>query len=108
MLGTQVGPYSIVRELGAGAMGAVYEAHHAQLGRRVALKVLKRESAGSPEMLTRFFNEARAVNGLSQPLPSYLRLTCGLMNGLRRNGAGPSLRESDSDVSPTPNHLSSR
>lgn len=67
MVGTRIGAYSIVRELGAGGMGTVYEALHVQLGRRVALKVLKAEVASSPEMLTRFFNEARAVNHVEHP-----------------------------------------
>lgn len=67
MVGTQVGPYEIVREIGAGGMGAVYEALHVQLGRKVALKVLKPEIASSTDMLTRFFNEARAVNHVDHP-----------------------------------------
>ena len=67
MIGTRVGAYAIVRELGVGGMGTVYEALHIQLGRKVALKVLKPEVASSPEMLTRFFNEARAVNHVDHP-----------------------------------------
>src|SRR4051812_42277962 len=67
MVGTQVGPYEIVREIGVGGMGAVYEALHVQLGRKVALKVLKPEIARSADMLTRFFNEARAVNHVDHP-----------------------------------------
>lgn len=67
MIGTRVGAYAIMRELGVGGMGTVYEALHVQLGRKVALKVLKREVASSPEMLTRFFNEARAVNHVDHP-----------------------------------------
>ena len=67
MVGTQVGQYAIVRELGGGSMGTVYEAKHLQLGGRAAIKVLKPELASSPETLTRFFNEAKAVNHIDHP-----------------------------------------
>lgn len=67
MIGTQVGQYTIVRELGGGSMGTVYEAQHMQLGGRVAIKVLRPELASSPETLQRFFNEARAVNRIEHP-----------------------------------------
>jgi serine/threonine protein kinase len=52
--------YRIERELGRGAMGVVYEATHADLGRKVALKVLDRELGGT-EARGRFVAEARAV-----------------------------------------------
>ncbi len=52
--------YRIERELGRGAMGVVYEATHTDLGRKVALKVLDCELAGS-EARGRFVAEARAV-----------------------------------------------
>jgi len=48
-------------------MGAVYEALHEQLGRRVAIKVLHWQHARSQEVLARFFNEARAVNLINHP-----------------------------------------
>ncbi len=61
-LGTQVARYRIVRLLGEGGMGRVYLAVHPDIGSRVAIKVLSAESAGSPELVQRFFDEARAVN----------------------------------------------
>jgi serine/threonine-protein kinase len=61
-IGQQIGNYRIVRQLGAGGMGVVYEAEHPLLGKRVALKVIHRELAQNHEVVTRFFNEARAVN----------------------------------------------
>jgi serine/threonine-protein kinase len=59
--------YRILRELGRGAMGVVFEAHHVDLGRVVALKVLPRERCKSPELETRFRREARAIARLKHP-----------------------------------------
>lgn len=55
------GKYRIVRELGRGGMGVVYEAAHEQIRRRVALKVLHPEVAASPDAVARFQQEARAA-----------------------------------------------
>ncbi|HNN94493.1 MAG TPA: protein kinase [Pseudomonadota bacterium] len=63
----RVGPYQIVRQLGAGGMGLVYEGVHESIARRVAIKVLLAEFAKNPEITTRFFNEARAVNLIDHP-----------------------------------------
>jgi serine/threonine-protein kinase len=66
-----IGRYRIVRELGRGAMGVVYEAEDPLLGRRVALKTIHRGLIADPsaaEMFEqRFFAEARAAAGLSHP-----------------------------------------
>lgn len=59
--------YRILRELGQGAMGIVYEAEHVELGRRVALKVLAPEHATSKAFTQRFRREARAMSRLSHP-----------------------------------------
>lgn len=63
----QIGPYSIVRLLSEGGMGAVYEAIQHPIERRVALKVLLPHHAKSQDALQRFFNEARAVNLIEHP-----------------------------------------
>ena len=55
--GTELGRYRITAFLGAGGMGEVYKAHDATLDRPVALKFLK---GAEPEMVQRFFREARA------------------------------------------------
>jgi len=60
-LGSTVGNYRVVRKLGSGAMGAVYLAEHPVIGKKVALKVIHEDLAENAEMVSRFFNEARAV-----------------------------------------------
>src|SRR5215468_3297753 len=57
----QVGDYRILCEIGRGGMGVVYEAEQQALGRRVALKVLPRTSAGDGSAQIRFLREAKAA-----------------------------------------------
>jgi serine/threonine-protein kinase len=64
---TQIGSYVVQRLLGEGGMGTVYEGIHQQLGRRVAIKILSSSFARRPEIVARFFNEARAVNLIQHP-----------------------------------------
>src|SRR5262245_44665171 len=59
----RLGEYRIVREIGRGGMGVVYEAVQESLGRRVALKVLPPDRGDGP-FLERFRREARAAAGL--------------------------------------------
>ena len=56
-----LGDYRIVREIGRGGMGVVYEAMQLSLGRRVALKILPLAAALDPKHLQRFKNEAQAA-----------------------------------------------
>jgi serine/threonine protein kinase/tetratricopeptide (TPR) repeat protein len=58
---TQLGPYRIVKAIGRGGMGEVYEARDTRLGRRVAIKVV------SGDFSDRFLREARAVGSISHP-----------------------------------------
>jgi serine/threonine protein kinase/Flp pilus assembly protein TadD len=62
--GAPLGDFRIVREVGRGGMGIVYEAEQISLGRRVALKVLPFAATMDPRQLQRFHNEARAAAGL--------------------------------------------
>lgn len=59
--------YTIVRELGRGGMGVVYHAHHHQLNRDVALKVLSDAAARNPERWLRLQKEAEAAARLQHP-----------------------------------------
>jgi Tol biopolymer transport system component len=65
--GSRVGPYEIVRPIGAGGMGEVYRARDARLGRDVAVKVLPEALARDPDRLRRFEKEARAAGLLQHP-----------------------------------------
>lgn len=65
--GATIGPYQIVRQLGAGGMGDVYLARDSRLGRSAALKVLPDFFAKDNERMRRFHQEARAASALSHP-----------------------------------------
>lgn len=62
LIGRTVGSYQIVKLLGKGGMGAVYQAEHPVIGSRVAIKFLHPQFASDRKIVDRFFNEARAVN----------------------------------------------
>ena len=59
--GGRLGDYRLLREIGRGGMGVVYEAEQVSLGRRVALKILPRETSADARRLQRFQREARAA-----------------------------------------------
>ena len=63
----QLGKYRIVRELGRGGMGVVYEAEDVELKRRVALKLLALPPGAPPGLRERFLREAQAAARLSHP-----------------------------------------
>jgi serine/threonine protein kinase len=65
--GARLGKYEIRRLLGAGGMGAVYEAHHTEIGKRVAIKVLAHELAAAPGARTRFLREAQLTSKINHP-----------------------------------------
>lgn len=68
---SRLGRYLIVRELGKGAMGVVYEGLDPNIGRRVAIKTARRDvlaaSGMMDEMMQRFLREARAAGALNHP-----------------------------------------
>ena len=63
----ELGSYRLLKKLGAGGMGVVYEAEHRLLGRRVAIKVIRSELAEDASFSRRFLLEARAIAALDDP-----------------------------------------
>ncbi|MCC6746773.1 MAG: serine/threonine protein kinase [Deltaproteobacteria bacterium] len=59
--------YAVIRRLGAGAMGAVYEVRHLRLGKRFAMKVIRGELAQTAEFAARFEREALSTSRLEHP-----------------------------------------
>jgi len=61
----EIGEYEVVNKLGQGGMGAVFEAVHVKLGRKVALKVLNRKLTDNPNALARFQREAKSAAAMN-------------------------------------------
>ena len=67
MVGENIGSYRILSQIGAGAMGEVYLAEHRHLLRKAAVKILSRDLVDRPDLLERFFVEARATSVIEHP-----------------------------------------
>src|SRR6188508_1001150 len=63
----KIGDFEVVREIGRGGMGVVYEAHQISLNRRVALKVLLGIGRSNPQAVERFRREASSAARLTHP-----------------------------------------
>ena len=103
--GEQIGPYRIIREIGGGGMGVVYEAADDALDRTVALKLISPHLAADPAFRARFTREAQTLAALDSPqvvhvyahgdVDGRLYLATQLVPGgdlgamLRRHGAPP-------------------
>ncbi len=62
-----IGNYRLVRLLGEGGMGMVFEAVHDGVGGKAAIKILRPEISMQANLAARFFNEARAANAINIP-----------------------------------------
>ncbi|MDI7260480.1 MAG: protein kinase [Thermodesulfobacteriota bacterium] len=67
MKGDGFGRYQMIRELGRGSMGVVYQGRDPQIDRLVALKVLRQDRITSEAFVLRFLKEAKAIGRLSHP-----------------------------------------
>ena len=68
--GTELGRYKLVRLIGAGGMGQVYQATDTRLDRTVAIKVLPSDVASNPDVRVRFEREARTISQRVKPILS--------------------------------------
>src|SRR5882672_5400750 len=65
--GARLGPYEVIKPVGAGGMGEVYHARDTRLDRDVAIKVLPENFSSDSKLRERFEREARAISSLNHP-----------------------------------------
>ncbi|MBK8255927.1 MAG: SUMF1/EgtB/PvdO family nonheme iron enzyme [Polyangiaceae bacterium] len=75
-VGSMVGPYRLVREIGRGGMGVVFEGVHSEIGQRVAVKLLLPSGSSKPSSTKRFLGEAKALSRVAHPGLVHV-LACG-------------------------------
>ncbi len=68
----EIGPYRLIRQLGQGGMGSVYEAIHNQTGQSVALKLLNPSLRGTEESVQRFRRESQIAASLNHPRSTFV------------------------------------
>jgi serine/threonine protein kinase len=67
IIGHRINNYEVLHLIGEGGMGAVYVAQHVVIGRKAAIKVLRREFSEDVGLVARFMNEARAAAAIGHP-----------------------------------------
>jgi serine/threonine protein kinase len=82
-VGAIIGSFRLKRLLGHGGMGAVYLGEHTEIGKRVAIKILKPGVSSDPDSVARFLREARLVTKLSHPAIVDVH-DCGFLPGVGR------------------------
>ena len=65
--GTCLGKYQVLRLIGEGGMGAVYEGVHLGIGKKVAIKIMSRDLAADPDARARFLREAQLTSRVRHP-----------------------------------------
>ena len=86
LVGKSILHYTVLKKLGAGGMGVVYEAEDTRLGRHVALKFLSRDIEQDPNALERFKREARPSSDIA---PEQNAILDSLLNGAAANAPAP-------------------
>ena len=71
--GRRLGPYRVIRAIGAGGMGQVYLAEDERLARKVALKVIASPLLDDQNAKSRLLNEARVAAAIDHPFRNCLR-----------------------------------
>src|SRR5207253_35118 len=67
LVGQKIGPFIVDKELGSGAMGAVYRGRHTESGKKVAIKIIAIGLASNENALKRFQRETKILKQLSHP-----------------------------------------
>jgi serine/threonine protein kinase len=67
LIGSKVGSYILRKRLGVGGMGSVFLAEHPEIGRRAAVKILAPRLGSSPDFVSRFTAEAKAIARINHP-----------------------------------------
>ncbi len=67
LVGKELGGCRLLRRLGAGALGVVYEAEQISVGRHIAIKMLSSRAAAQPEVVSRFQREAKLSAAIQHP-----------------------------------------
>ena len=106
MIGRNIGNYKIVRVLGEGGMGTVYLAEHPMIGKRVAVKMLRPDLGTDPGLVSRFFQEAKAVNEIRHPnivdISDFGHTDDGIVYFVMELLEGKSMRDRLSEYGPMP------